>query len=78
MRRKDVMKKIFINADYCKGCLICVECCPKNILKASSSINPKGYTLPEASNTERCTGCGTCEIVCPDFAIAVEKEDKAV
>jgi NAD-dependent dihydropyrimidine dehydrogenase PreA subunit len=30
------------------------------------------------SDTEKCNGCGICEIVCPDFAIAVEKEDKAV
>jgi 2-oxoglutarate ferredoxin oxidoreductase subunit delta len=72
------MKRIFISVDYCKGCLICVECCPKKILKASSSINAKGYILPEANDTEKCNGCGICEIVCPDFAIAVEKEDTPV
>jgi 2-oxoglutarate ferredoxin oxidoreductase subunit delta len=68
------MHKIFISAKYCKGCLLCVECCPKKILKASGTINAKGYTLPEAIHTEKCNSCGTCEIVCPDFAIAVEKE----
>ena len=72
------MNKIFISAKYCKGCLICVESCPKTVLKASSDINAKGYTLPEAAKSEKCNGCGICEIVCPDFAIAVEKEDKAV
>ena len=72
------MNRIFINTDYCKGCLICVECCPKKALKASSAISAKGYTLPEPRNPEKCNGCGMCEIVCPDFAIAVEKEDKAV
>ena len=72
------MRKIFIRPDYCKGCLICVESCPKKILKISSSISAKGYTLPQVTNTEKCNGCGICEIVCPDFAIAVEKKDKAV
>jgi 2-oxoglutarate ferredoxin oxidoreductase subunit delta len=72
------MRKIFISADYCKGCLICVESCPKKVLKISSCISAKGYALPQVSHTEKCNGCGICEIVCPDFAIAVEKEDKAV
>jgi 2-oxoglutarate ferredoxin oxidoreductase subunit delta len=71
------MKKIFISVDYCKGCLLCVECCPKKILKASGTINAKGYSLPEAAHTEKCNGCGICEIVCPDFAIAVDKKEKA-
>jgi 2-oxoglutarate ferredoxin oxidoreductase subunit delta len=78
MRREEVMRKIFIRTDYCKGCLICVESCPKKILKISSSISAKGYTLPQVTNTEKCNGCGICEIVCPDFAIAVEKKDKTV
>ena len=67
------MNKIFISAKYCKGCLICVESCPKKVLEASSDINAKGYTLPEAAKPQKCNACGICEIVCPDFAIAVEK-----
>ena len=72
------MRKIFINTDYCKCCLICVERCHKKVLKISSSISAKGYTLPQVYNTGKCNGCGICEIVCPDFAIAVEKEKKTV
>ena len=72
------MNRIFISTRYCKGCLICVESCPKRVLKASSDITDRGYTLPEAAEPEKCNACGLCEIVCPDFAIAVEKEDKAV
>jgi len=34
------------------------------------------FTIHEAGNPEKCNGCGICEIVCPDFAVAVEKEDK--
>jgi 2-oxoglutarate ferredoxin oxidoreductase subunit delta len=72
------MKKIFISSNYCKGCLICVACCPQKVLQACATIDARGYTLPEAGHPEKCNGCGLCEIVCPDFAIAVEKEDKAV
>lgn len=74
------MNKIFINPDYCKGCLICVECCPKQVLQASSRLNAKGYALPEAVKAENCTECAMCEIVCPDFAVAVQKskEDKVI
>lgn len=70
------MKRIFISSAYCKGCLICVESCPKKALKASSAINAKGYTLPEVAKPQKCNACGICEIVCPDFAIAVEKEKR--
>ncbi|MDX1709177.1 MAG: ferredoxin family protein [Desulfobacterales bacterium] len=55
-----------------------MESCPKKVLKASSSITSKGYTLPRAAKSEKCNACGLCEIVCPDFAIAVDKKDKAV
>ena len=72
------MNKIFISEKYCKGCLICVESCPKKVLKASSSITANGYTLPRAAKPEKCNACGLCEIVCPDFAIAVDRKDKAV
>lgn len=72
------MHKIFISVKYCKGCLICVESCPQKVLKASADITAKGYTLPVAVKPEKCNACGICEIVCPDFAIGVEKEDQAM
>lgn len=70
------MTKITINPDYCKGCLVCVEYCSKDVLKASGDINVKGYILPEPIEPDNCIECGLCEIVCPDLAIAVEKSGK--
>ena len=29
--RKKVMKMIYINEDLCKGCFICVDCCPVGV-----------------------------------------------
>jgi len=65
------MIEIVINPDYCKGCSICIDFCPKKILQPSRDINAKGYILPEAVNIDACTQCKLCEIVCPDLAIAV-------
>jgi 2-oxoglutarate ferredoxin oxidoreductase subunit delta len=67
------MNRLWLNRDYCKGCLICVEACPGQAIRSSGRINAKGYVLPEEGDMHRCSGCGMCELVCPDFAIAVEE-----
>jgi NAD-dependent dihydropyrimidine dehydrogenase PreA subunit len=68
------MKKppeINIKEEWCKSCEICVQFCPKDVLKM-------GQFYPEVVNLEQCTGCKLCELLCPDFAIEVktEKEKK--
>ena len=70
------MIEIVINPNYCKGCSICIDFCPRKVLQPSKEINAKGYTLPEAGNIEVCTQCQLCEIVCPDLAIAVTPKNK--
>lgn len=70
------MIEIVINPNYCKGCGICIDFCPKKVLKSSEDINAKGYRLPEVVDIDACTQCQLCEIVCPDFAIAVPPKDK--
>jgi len=67
--------KLWIDERYCKGCLIYVDVCPKKALKASQEINAKGYILPIENNMKGCSGCGLCELMCPDFAIAIEKTE---
>ena len=70
------MIEIVINPNYCKGCSICIDFCPKKVLQSSKEINAKGYTLPEVVNIEACTQCQLCEIICPDFAIAVTPKNR--
>jgi len=55
---------------WCKGCGICVDFCPKEVL----SMNDRGE--PQVTRPERCTGCTWCELRCPDFAISVRKREK--
>jgi len=61
-----------INEKFCKGCGICIEFCPKQVL----GLTDKGKVY--ASQPDLCIKCGQCELRCPDFAIQVIKEDKGV
>ena len=70
------MIEIVINPNYCKGCNICIEFCPKHVLLPSKGMNAKGYILPEPVDIEACTQCQLCVIVCPDLAIAVTPKEK--
>jgi 2-oxoglutarate ferredoxin oxidoreductase subunit delta len=59
--------KIAIAKGWCKKCGICVSVCPVKAL----DTNPEGY--PFMPKEETCIICGTCEKMCPDFAIIVTR-----
>lgn len=66
---------VTINEARCKGCGLCVEFCPKNVLALDKSKhNEKGYHPAQPANAENCIGCAICATMCPDVAITVEKE----
>jgi len=67
--------KIIIEEEYCKGCGYCVEICPKEVLKQNSKINSRGYTVPEVIHGEDCIYCKKCELICPEMAITIIKEE---
>ena len=62
---------IFVNDGWCKGCGICVEICPKNVLGLD------GRDKPVLLDDEHCTGCLRCELLCPDFAMVVLEPRRA-
>lgn len=68
--------KITINEDHCKGCGFCIEICPQHIFTDSPNSNKKGYIVPEIKNSDACTFCKKCELICPEMAILVKKEEK--
>ncbi|MCK4820337.1 4Fe-4S binding protein, partial [bacterium] len=37
------MARITVDPFYCKGCVLCIEACPKNIIRLSDKFNEKGY-----------------------------------
>jgi len=54
-----------------------VDICPTNALQQSQGINVKGYVTPVEKDMNQCKICGLCELMCPDFAIAIEQVGEA-
>ena len=68
------MAKLTFKTDKCKGCGLCVDACPKNVLALSETqINKKGHHPVVAVNEEACIGCAFCATMCPDCIIKVER-----
>lgn len=61
---------IDIFRDWCKQCGICAAFCPRECIRQDE----EGTPIVEDSG--RCSGCGWCELHCPDFAISVRRKMK--
>ena len=59
--------KIDIFIAWCKSCGICVAFCPRECIGQNEDGSP-AVTRPDL-----CTGCGWCEIHCPDFAMSIQE-----
>ena len=71
------MGKIIVDDGTCKGCALCINACPLNLIRISSKISSKGYYPAEVTDSgEKCTGCTLCALTCPDVAITVYRERK--
>ena len=64
-------KEVIILAERCKECGFCIEFCPQHVLYESTEINSKGYHPIYLSDSDKCTKCDICGMICPDFAISV-------
>ncbi len=67
MRKKKIHR---INREWCKGCGICVEFCPKEVL----ALDEEGKVKVE--HPDECISCGLCEMRCPDIAIELVEGEK--
>ncbi|MBL7110458.1 MAG: 4Fe-4S dicluster domain-containing protein [Bacteroidales bacterium] len=62
---------IVVDIEKCKGCEICVDACPTQVIMMGKRVNSKGYHFAYMEIPEACTGCINCAIVCPDGVITV-------
>lgn len=65
--------RIEIDETLCKGCVLCTQVCPKDLLSvAVDRLTAKGYhpAILNDPDTE-CTGCAICAVICPEAAITV-------
>ncbi len=61
-------KRLKVRKELCKGCRICVEFCPKNVLEIEDD-------KVKIKDINKCIQCGLCELRCPDYAIYLGGND---
>jgi 2-oxoglutarate ferredoxin oxidoreductase subunit delta len=71
---KEKQKALFLQMSRCGGCHLCIEVCPKEVLEKSAELNQKVQYPPKVKEGAECSFCQSCELVCPDFAIYVLKD----
>ncbi|MDD2212817.1 MAG: 4Fe-4S binding protein [Clostridia bacterium] len=61
----DVKPIIAINLEWCKGCGICYNLCPKEVLDKDE------WGKVVIKDLDSCTQCRICEDHCPDYCIRI-------
>ena len=56
---------INVDTNECKGCGLCIEACPPEVISLSECLNHYGYRTATYAGSG-CTGCGICFFACPE------------
>lgn len=62
--------------DLCKGCGLCIQKCPVNIIVWSKDLGVYGTPAVRTNDQDKCIACKICEGVCPDAALLIIKNEK--
>lgn len=65
------MRIVNVNAEFCKGCLLCQSVCPSDGFKQSEHPNAAGILPVVFDSTKECKACLACVLMCPDAAIEI-------
>lgn len=67
--------KPFLEPEYCKSCLRCIEACPRGCITPGAAINPETGLVPVELHLDNCNGCALCMAACPEpFGLRPETE----
>jgi len=58
--------KPFLQAEYCKGCMRCIDACPKHCISQAHEIQPMTGLVPVVLDLSDCNACGLCIQACPE------------
>ena len=69
-----IIGAVEVDVELCKGCELCAVACPLDVLALQPrEVNNKGYHFAYMKNPEKCIGCQSWALVCPDGCITVYK-----
>jgi 2-oxoglutarate ferredoxin oxidoreductase subunit delta len=69
--------RVVFDEDRCKGCELCIDVCPQDVIRIASHFNARGYQPATLVDPEgKCTGCAMCAVICPDVVITVYRWEK--
>ncbi len=65
------MSYITIDKNKCKSCYLCMDVCPKKLIKKSNEVGKSGEYVVDFDKSKKteCLACASCATVCPDLAI---------
>jgi len=67
--------RVVIDVERCKGCELCRDACPQDVLQLAENLNSHGYRPIILLDPEHvCTGCALCAVMCPDGCITVYRD----
>jgi len=68
---------IKIDKKKCTACYLCVDVCPKKLIKQGSEANSLGhFPVDFIDKKNECLGCAICAIRCPHLAITEVVKNK--
>jgi 2-oxoglutarate ferredoxin oxidoreductase subunit delta len=63
-----------IDEKICKGCGLCIGACPRGAMRFAVHINARGFHPAQLQDSDDCTGCAQCAIMCPDACIRITRD----
>jgi len=70
------MSHIIIDEKKCKSCYLCVDVCPKKLIKPEGKTGKTGQATASFKDLNKeCLACTQCALVCPDLAITSVVEE---